>query len=231
MTPDQPVRVLVVDDLRVVREGLQMLLGLLDTVEVVGTAADGEEALEQVTADPPDVVLMDLNMPRLDGIEATRRLAVSHPHVPVVVLTTLSDDQQVFAARQAGARGYLTKDAGAAEIENAILTAARGQASLDPDVQRRLLDALRAGSAFGVPAPGPAPLPGTLPDGLTAREAEVVQLIAAGRSNTEIAGELFVSTATVKTHVNHIFAKTGLRDRAQLVAYAYRTGLAEAPRP
>ncbi|MCB0896463.1 MAG: response regulator transcription factor [Nocardioides sp.] len=231
MTPDQPVRVLVVDDLRVVREGLQMLLGLLDTVEVVGTAADGEEALEQVTADPPDVVLMDLNMPRLDGIEATRRLAVSHPHVPVVVLTTLSDDQQVFAALQAGARGYLTKDAGAAEIENAILTAARGQASLDPDVQRRLLDALRAGSAFGVPAPGPAPLPGTLPDGLTAREAEVVQLIAAGRSNTEIAGELFVSTATVKTHVNHIFAKTGLRDRAQLVAYAYRTGLAEAPRP
>ena len=171
MTPDQPVRVLVVDDLRVVREGLQMLLGLLDTVEVVGTAADGEEALEQVTADPPDVVLMDLNMPRLDGIEATRRLAVSHPHVPVVVLTTLSDDQQVFAALQAGARGYLTKDAGAAEIENAILTAARGQASLDPDVQRRLLDALRAGSAFGVPAPGPAPLPGTLPDGLTAREA------------------------------------------------------------
>ena len=124
-----PVRVLVVDDLRVVREGLLMLLGLLDTVEVVGAAADGEEAIERVTADPPDVVLMDLNMPRLDGIEATRRLTASHPHVPVVVLTTLSDDRQVFAALQAGARGYLTKDAGAAEIENAILTAARGQAA------------------------------------------------------------------------------------------------------
>ena len=226
-----PVRVLVVDDLRVVREGLQMLLGLLDSVEVVGVAADGEEAIEHVTVDPPDVVLMDLHMPRLDGIEATRRLAVSHPQVPVVVLTTLSDDQQVFAALQAGARGYLTKDAGAAQIEDAILTAARGQASLDPDVQRRLLDALRAGSAFGVSSPGPAPLPGALPDGLTAREAEVVQLIAAGHSNTEIAAELFVSTATVKTHVNHIFAKTGLRDRAQLVAYAYRVGLAEPERP
>lgn len=231
MTPDRPVRVLVVDDLRVVREGLQTLLGLLDTVEVVGAAADGEEAIEQVATDPPDVVLMDLNMPRLDGIEATRRLTASHPHLPVVVLTTLSDDQQVFAALRAGARGYLTKDAGAAEIEDAILTAARGQAALDPDVQLRLLDALRAGSAFGVPAPGPAPLPGALPDGLTAREAEVVQLVAAGRSNPEIAAELFVSTATVKTHVNHIFAKTGLRDRAQLVAYAYRAGLAEPPRP
>ncbi|HEU5038922.1 MAG TPA: response regulator transcription factor [Nocardioides sp.] len=229
--PVSPVRVLVVDDLRVVREGLQMLLGLLDTVTVVGAAADGEEAIAMVTADPPDVVLMDLNMPRLDGIEATRRLAASHPHVPVVVLTTLSDDRQVFAALQAGARGFLTKDAGAAEIENAILTAARGQASLDPDVQRRLLDALRSGAAFGVPATAPDRLPGELPDGLTAREAEVVQLIAAGHSNTEIADRLFVSTATVKTHVNHIFAKTGLRDRAQVVAYAYRTGLAEPPRP
>ena len=228
-TTDQ-LRVLVAEDEALIRLDLVELL-TEEGYTVIAEAGDGEEALEQVTADPPDVVLMDLNMPRLDGIEATRRLAVSHPHVPVVVLTTLSDDQQVFAALQAGARGYLTKDAGAAEIENAILTAARGQASLDPDVQRRLLDALRAGSAFGVPAPGPAPLPGTLPDGLTAREAEVVQLIAAGRSNTEIAGELFVSTATVKTHVNHIFAKTGLRDRAQLVAYAYRTGLAEAPRP
>ncbi len=222
---DAPVRVLIVDDLRVVREGLQLLLGLLDTVEVVGAAADGEEAIARVEQDPPDVVLMDLNMPRLDGIEATRRLAGSHPHVPVVVLTTLTDDPQVFAALQAGARGFLTKDAGAAEIEHAILTAARGQAMLDPDVQRRLLDALRSGGP--VSAPGPTPLPGELPDGLTAREAEVVQLIAAGRSNTEIAADLFVSAATVKTHVNHIFAKTGLRDRAQLVAYAFRTGLAD----
>ncbi len=223
-----PVRVLVVDDLRVVREGLLMLLGLLDTVTVVGAAADGLEAIDLITADPPDVVLMDLNMPRLDGIETTRRLSASHPHVPVVVLTTFTDDERVFAALQSGARGFLTKDAGAAEIESAILSAARGQASLDPDVQRRLLDALRSGAAFGVP--GPARLPRTPHDELTAREAEVVQLVAAGHSNSEIAAALYVSTATVKTHINHIFAKTGLRDRAQLVAYAYRTGLAVIPR-
>lgn len=228
MTDPTPVRVLVVDDLRVVREGLLMLLGMLDTVTVVGSAADGLEAIDQVTADPPDVVLMDLNMPRLDGIETTRRLTASHPHVPVVVLTTFTDDERVFAALQAGARGFLTKDAGAREIEGAILSAARGQAALDPDVQLRLLDALRSGASFGVPTT--PRLPATPSDDLTAREAEVVQLVASGLSNTEIAAALYVSTATIKTHINHIFAKTGLRDRAQLVAYAYRTGLAEIPR-
>jgi DNA-binding NarL/FixJ family response regulator len=218
------VRVLVVDDLRVVREGLLMLLGLLDTVDVVGAAVDGQDAIDRVVADPPDVVLMDLNMPRLDGTEATRQLTASHPHIPVVVLTTFTDDEQVFAALRAGARGYLTKDAGAADIEAAILAAAQGRAALDPDVQLRLLEALRAGTPFGVP-PTDRKV-GDLPDGLTSREAEVIGLIAAGRSNTEIAAELVVSTATVKTHVNHIFAKTGMRDRAQLVGYAYRAGLA-----
>lgn len=225
----RPVRVLVVDDLRVVREGLLMLLGLLDTIEVVGAAIDGQEAIDRVVADPPDVVLMDLNMPRMDGIEATRRLTASHPQVPVVVLTTFTDDEQVFAALRAGARGYLTKDAGAVEIEAAILDAARGRAALDPDVQLRLLEALRSGAPFGVPSPERTA--GDAPDGLTAREAEVVGLIAAGRSNAEIAAELVVSTATVKTHVNHIFAKTGMRDRAQLVGYAYRVGLASPPAP
>jgi DNA-binding NarL/FixJ family response regulator len=221
--------VAVVDDQRVVREGLQMMLGLLDGVEVVGLAADGVEALALVAAAAPDVVLMDLNMPRLDGIAATRALAEDHPEVPVVVLTTYTDDERVFAALRAGARGFLTKDAGAEEIEGAIRSAARGQAALDADIQRRLLDALRTGAALGVPA-APGPLPATPPDALTAREAEVVQLIALGYSNNEIAAALFVSPATVKTHINHIFAKTALRDRAQLVAYAYRTGLAEAPR-
>ena len=221
-----PVRVLVVDDLRVVREGLLMLLGLLDTVTVVGAAVDGQEAIDLVEQDPPDVVLMDLNMPRLDGIEATRRLTASHPHLPVVVLTTFTDDERVFAALQAGARGYLTKDAGAAEIEGAVLAAARGRAAIDPDVQLRLLDALRSGTRFGVPS-ARAGVPAS--DGLTPREVEVVLLIAQGRSNTEIAEELVVSTATVKTHVNHIFAKTGLRDRAQLVAYAYQVGLVGPP--
>ena len=237
-----PTRVLVVDDQRVVREGLLMLLGLIDGLEVVGAATDGEEALGLVEDTDPDVVLMDLNMPRLDGIEATRRLTESHPHLPVVVLTTYTDDERVFAALRAGARGYLTKDAGAAEIHVAITAATSGQAHLDPDVQRRLLDALRAGAPFGVTdvgAAGPmaAPLPpGTRGvghvvapggEGLTRRELDVVRHIAAGRSNAEIAATLFVSEATVKTHINHVFAKTGVRDRAQLVAYAFRAGLAD----
>jgi DNA-binding NarL/FixJ family response regulator len=225
-----PVRVLVVDDQRVVREGLEMLLSLLDEVTVVGSAADGLEAVALVETEAPDVVLMDLNMPRMDGIEATRALAADHPHVPVVVLTTYTDDERVFAALHAGARGFLTKDAGAAEIEAAILAAAQGRAHLDPDVQRRLLEALRSGAAFGVPtAPGRVPL--DPPDALTAREVEVLQLVARGDSNAEIAAALYVSQATVKTHINHIFAKTGLRDRAQLVAYAFRTGLAPTPGP
>ena len=234
-------RVLVVDDQRVVREGLLLLLGLIDGLEVVGAAADGQEALVMVEDTDPDVVLMDLDMPRVDGIEATRRLAELHPHLPVVVLTTYTDDERVFAALRAGARGYLTKDAGAAEIHVAITAATSGQAHLDPDVQRRLLDALKGGAPFGVPTAGPtgsgeASVPGgggglgpaaDGRDGLTPRELDVVRHIAAGHSNAEIAAVLFVSEATVKTHVNHIFAKTGVRDRAQLVAYAFRTGLAD----
>lgn len=214
--PDAP-RVLVVDDQRVVREGLTTLLGLLDTLEVAGTAADGNQALAQVDAVDPDVVLMDLNMPHLDGTEATRALAASHPHLPVVVLTTYSDDERLLAALRAGARGFLTKDAGVAEIEAAVLAAAHGQAALAPDVQLRLLDALRSGEHLGVPAADPQPAPPL--EGLTARECEIAGLIAEGLSNTDIAERLFVSTATVKTHINHIFAKTGLRDRAQLVAH------------
>lgn len=240
--PTSPVRVLVVDDQRVVREGLEMLLGLVDSVTVVGAAADGEEALARVAAERPDVVLMDLHMPRMDGIEATRRLAETAPGLPVVVLTTYTDDERVLAALQAGARGFLTKDAGAAEIERALLAAADGQGALDPSVQRLLLEALRGGASFGVPqadrpgsgsrsGPGAGasvsgvarPEPDT---GLTNRELEVLRLIAEGLSNTEIADRLVVSTATVKTHINHIFTKTDLRDRAQLVAYAFRTGLA-----
>lgn len=222
------LRVLIVDDQRVVREGLATLLGLLEGIEVSGSAADGEAALAQVAEHDPDVVLMDLNMPRLDGIEAIRRLAESHPHVPVVVLTTYSDDERLFAALRAGARGYLTKDAGVTEIEAAVRSAAGGAGALDPNVQRRLLDALRSGTdTVGPPRPPSTPSPDVRSHGLTAREVEVVQLIAAGRSNDEIATALFVSTSTVKTHINHVFAKTGLRDRAQLVAYAYRTGLAE----
>ena len=216
MTP--PVRVLAADDQRVVREGLAMLLGLLPDVEVVGTAADGEEVLALAAELRPDVILMDLRMPRMDGVEATRRLRERDPAVKVVVLTTYADDRSVIDALRAGALGYLTKDAGAAEIQQALHRVAGGQAALDPAVQRHLVKAIADG-----PRSGPAPA--QLPDGLTPREAEVLTLIAAGLSNTEIAERLVVSEATVKSHVNHMLAKIGARDRAQAVGYAYRHGL------
>ena len=224
---DTVVRVLVADDQKVVREGIVMLLGLLPGIEVVGAAGDGEEAVALAAAHLPDVVLMDLRMPRCDGVEATRRIRAAQPSTEVVVLTTYADDDSLFPALQAGARGYLTKDAGAEEIARAITDVRAGAAGLSPRIQRRLLERFAAPSAAAVdPVPAPAPgVPSTLPDGLTAREAEVLGLIADGLSNTEIAARLFVSMATVKTHINNLFAKTGVRDRAQAVGYAYRHGL------
>ena len=216
---DSRIRVLAADDQRVVREGLAMLLGLLPDVEVVGTAADGEEVLVLAGQLRPDVILMDLRMPQVDGVEATRRLRERDPAVKVVVLTTYADDRSVIDALRAGALGYLTKDAGAAEIQQALHRVAGGQAALDPAVQLHLVEAI----ADGVPS-GSAPA--TLPDGLTPREAEVLTLIAAGLSNAEIADRLVVSEATVKSHVNHILPKIGARDRAQAVGYAYQHGLA-----
>jgi DNA-binding NarL/FixJ family response regulator len=225
--------VLIADDQKVVREGLAALLGLLPGIEVAGSATDGEDAVRQAAELAPDVVLMDLNMPRCNGVEATERLRETQPGVRVVVLTTYSDDAWVFSALQAGARGFLTKDAGAEEIRRAIIDVAAGQAQLDPSVQRRLLDALGRGQALAVAGgdqaaetDGPSG-PAEVPDQLTPREVEVLGRIAAGLSNAEIAQALFVSEATVKTHINHIFTKTSLRDRAQLVAYAFRHGLAE----
>ena len=218
MTPDDPIRVLVADDQRVVREGLAMLLGLLPGIEVVGAAADGEEAVRMARARRPDVVLMDLRMPRLDGIEATRRLGEEVPAVRVIALTTYADEPSVLGALRAGARGFLTKDAGADEIRQAVEAVARGEAALDPTVQHHVVTAV----AEAAEAP-------QLPDGLTPREAEVLTLIAEGLSNQEIARRLVVSQATVKSHVNRVFAKAGVRDRAQAVAYAYRKGLASAP--
>jgi DNA-binding NarL/FixJ family response regulator len=224
---DRPdVRVLIADDQKIVREGLVTLIGLLPGIAVVGAAVDGDDAVRQALELRPDVVLMDLNMPRCNGVEATERLRLQRPEVAVVVLTTFSDDAWVFSALQAGARGFLTKDAGPDEIRRAITDVAAGHAQLDPSVQRRLLDALGTGNRFAVADARGQQRPGDPPDELTPREAEVLAHIAAGLSNAEIASTLFVSEATVKTHVNHIFAKTGLRDRAQLVGYAFRNGLA-----
>jgi len=212
------IRVLLADDQRVVREGLGTLLGLLDGIELVGTAADGEEAVALALRHDPDVVLMDLRMPRVDGIEAIRRLAERGDRPRAIALTTYADDASVLGALRAGARGYLTKDAGADQIRAAVEAVARGEAALDPAVQHHVVAALSE--------PAVEPVAAELPDGLTPREAEVLGLIAVGLTNAEIADRLVVSAATVKTHVNHIFAKTGARDRAQAVVYAYGNGLA-----
>jgi DNA-binding NarL/FixJ family response regulator len=214
------VRVVIADDQRIVREGLATIVASLDGMEVVAVVADGSEAVDAVNEHRPDVVLMDLRMPRLDGAEATAMIRRDHPDTKVVVLTTFADDESVMTALRAGASGYLTKDASRADIGRALEAAAAGQAVLDPVAQAVLL------SAAGSPAPARPPERVELPDGLTEREAEVLVLIAAGLNNHEIAAALYVSEATVKTHVNHIFAKTTSRDRAAAVAYAHRHGLA-----
>jgi DNA-binding NarL/FixJ family response regulator len=220
---DAIVRVVVADDQRVVREGLVISLSVLPGVEVVGAAADGEQAVALVSRHRPQVVLMDLRMPRVDGVEATRRILAAHPATAVVVLTTYADDDSILAALRAGALGYLTKDAGREQIARALHAAAEGQAILDPAVQARLVAA--AGTAPDAVPSRP------LPDGLTAREAEVLALIATGRTNAQIAAALVVSPSTVKTHINNIFAKTGVSDRAKAVRYAYSHGLAGQAEP
>lgn len=210
------MKVLIADDQRVVREGLATIVGGFTDTEVVGLARDGIEALEMLSARTPDVVLMDLRMARMDGVEATRAVRERHPDIPVVVLTTFADDESVMTALSAGAAGYLTKDARREDIRRALDAAVAGQAVLDPVAQAALLKAAQQ---------APPPRPTKLPDGLTEREAEVLTLIAAGLSNGEIADRLFVAETTVKTHVNRIFAKTSSRDRAQATAYARRHGL------
>lgn len=210
------MRVIVADDQRAVREGLATIVATLDGVEVVATAADGAEAVALAVEHRPDVVLMDLRMPELDGAEATAAIRDRLPATQVVVLTTYADDDSILTALGAGAIGYLTKDAGRADIARAIEAAGSGQSVLDQAVQARLV-----ASARNRPA-----RPTQLPDGLTEREAEVLALIAQGCSNAEIADRLYVGESTVKTHVNRIFAKTGSRDRSQAAAYAHRRGLA-----
>jgi DNA-binding NarL/FixJ family response regulator len=209
------VRVVVADDQAAVREGLAIMLDLLDDVEVVGQAADGDEAIRLVEEQHPDVVLMDLRMPRCDGVTATGRIRAAHPTTQVVVLTTYSDEADILTALRAGAIGFLTKDAGRIQIAHAVRAAAAGQSMLAGEVQQKL-----------VAAAGPVAQQAVeLPDGLTAREVEVLQLIAEGLANKEIAARLFVSEATVKSHINRLFAKTGITHRAQAVQYAYEHGL------
>ncbi len=218
---NQPIRVLIADDQRVVREGLAMVLGLLPEVEVVGSAADGDEAVAMAAELLPDIVLMDLRMPRCDGVEATRLLRDLVPGSAVVILTTYADDRSVLDALRAGARGYLTKDAGGEDIRHALRRVVDNHAVIDPAVQHHVVDAIAtppSAQAGGSPWP--------LPAGLTPREAEVLSLIAMGMSNREIAARLVLAEGTVKSHVNHLLAKIGARNRAQAVTYAYQYGLA-----
>jgi DNA-binding NarL/FixJ family response regulator len=221
---EQPIRVILADDQRLVRESLSTLLDLLDGIDLVANAADGQEALDLVELHRPDVVLMDLRMPHLDGIEATRQLHERHPDAHVIALTTYADDQSVLGALRAGARGYLTKDASSDQIREAIRAVAAGDAALDPTVQHHVIAALADDAAKDASSSGPE-----LPAGLTPREAEVLALIAEGLTNNEIAQRLVVSPTTVKSHINHLFTKAGLRDRTQAVNFAYRTGIATPP--
>lgn len=209
------IRVVIADDQTAVREGLAMLVGLIEDIEVVATASDGIEAVQLATDLRPDVVLMDLRMPQLDGAAATQRIRDTLTDTQILILTTYADDDSLFPALESGARGYLTKDASAEEIERAIRAVADGRSHLDPQIQQRLINTALAHRTQT-----------TLPDDLTNREIEVLKLIAAGLSNAEIASSLVLSAATVKTHINHIFQKTGARDRAQAVRYAYQHGLA-----
>ena len=224
ITPPGRIRVLIADDQRVVREGLGMLVSLIDEVEVVGSASNGAEAVRLADAHRPDVILMDLRMPDVDGVAATADLRERLPSARVLVLTTYADDTAILSALRAGAVGYLTKDASAEQIETAIRAVHAGQTHLDPAVQARLVATVTSEGPPG-PAPDQAGRAGPPPAGLTSREAEVLTLLASGLSNAEIAQRLFLSNATVKTHINRIFAKTGVRDRAQAVRYAYQHGL------
>ena len=215
--PAAPLRIVIADDQASVREGLVLLLGGHDDIEVVGAAADGEQAVRLVAEHQPDAILLDLHMPVLDGIGATRRLTAEHPEVAVVVLTTYADDGSVLDALHAGARSYLTKDADHADIARALQAAATGLTVFDPRVHATLL----AATAAPKPAPAAAAA-GPPPDGLTQREAEILGLIARGMTNPEIAAQLFLSNHTIKTHISRIFAKTGSRDRAAAIGYAHR---------
>jgi NarL family two-component system response regulator LiaR len=215
------VRVMIVDDHAVVREGLRNFLGMLPGIAVVGEAGSGAEAVALAPKANPQVVLMDLMMPVMDGIEATRRLHESHPEIKVIVLTSFADDDRLFPALRAGAVAYLLKDVGPKDLADAVMAAARGEVRLNPEVTRRLVNELAGGAAGGAAGGTPA----RPEDELTERELEVLRCIAQGRSNKEIGQELFISEKTVKTHVGNILGKLGLADRTQAALYAVKHGL------
>ena len=215
------IRVAVADDQALVRSGFSVLLRSADDIEVVGEAGDGREAVDLVAAECPDVILMDIRMPEMDGIEATRRIAASGCDTRVLVLTTFDLDEYVFGALRAGASGFLLKDTLPEDLLGAVRVVAAGEALLAPKITRRLIEQFAEGASPAAPA---APPPGL--DTLTEREVEVLAAVARGRSNAEIADELFMAHATAKTHVSRLLTKLDCRDRAQLVMVAYEAGIA-----
>lgn len=231
------IRVVLADDQAVVRDGLSLLLSASDDIEVLAAAADGTEALDRLRELRPDVAMLDLRMPGLDGAQVTAALAAETPEVRVLILTTYADDDAILPALRAGAAGYLTKDATGEQLVGAIREVAAGRTVLDPDVQRRLVELLRTGGPGGAPPaptaepdpaapaapPGVAPATGTA--GLTRREVDVVRLVAEGLTNRQIARRLVLSEATVKTHLNHVLSKLDVDGRPGLVAWAWRNGL------
>ncbi|PYY56260.1 DNA-binding response regulator [Curtobacterium sp. MCSS17_011] len=221
------IRVLVVDDQAIVRDGLVTVLSLVPDLQVVGQAADGAQAIAAVERHTPDVVLMDLRMPGVDGPTATARIVAEHPGVAVLVLTTYADDDSIVTALRAGARGYLTKDAGRTEIATAVRAVASGQSTFDATVGARLVARLAGGAAAGAGSAAlagadPAPSLGARFPELTPREVDVLERIADGRTNPQIAAELFLTVPTVKSYVNQVFAKLGVRTRAEAVARVLR---------
>jgi DNA-binding NarL/FixJ family response regulator len=215
---NEPLRILLVDDHPLVRNGLRALLASVTDMTVVGEASGGEEAIVQAAELQPDIILMDLYMPGLNGIEATRRIVQAHPHIGILVLTMLEDDASVFAAMRAGARGYLLKGADQVDVLRAIGAAAHGEAIFSPPIARRLMQYFANMQPI---------LPQTAFPDLTEREREILGLIAMGKSNAEIAGELVLSPKTVSNHVSNIFSKLQVVDRAQAVLRARQAGLGE----
>jgi DNA-binding NarL/FixJ family response regulator len=216
MTDERPIRVLIADDQAIIRDGLATILGLLPDIDVVGLAPDGQEAVALAVQHRPDVVLMDLRMPVLDGVAATARLRVDVPDAAVLVLTTYSDDESIVQALRAGARGYLTKDAGRVELAAAIRSVAHGQPTFGAGVGDAVIGAVTASAAASAPDPA-ADLLARFP-ALTRREAEVLAAMVEGLGNGAIAQRQYVSVATVKTHINAIFSKLGVHDRAAAIS-------------